>query len=204
VTAPLGKVDVEALPWSPWTPEEAAARLDPDVRWAVAGGWAVDLFLGRVTRDHEDLEVVVPSAEAKVAMQAFAPPGWDWRVPSPEEMFAPDADALSRSHQTWLWDETRAAFVVDVFRDLVDGDRWICRRDETIRRPYAELIHHTADGIPYQAPELVLLFKAKHNQAKDEADLVAMLPWFDAAGRHRCADLIRAVHPDHPWLKLLG
>jgi hypothetical protein len=29
---------------------------------------------------------------------------------------------------------------------------WICRRDETIRLPYAEIIRHTADGIPYLTP----------------------------------------------------
>jgi len=200
VTAPLGKVDVEALPWSPWTPEEAAARLDPDVRWAVAGGWAVDLFLGRVTRDHEDLEVVVPSAEAKVAMQAFAPPGWDWRVPSPEEMFAPDADALSRSHQTWLWDETRAAFVVDVFRDLVDGDRWICRRDETIGAAWSDVVARTASGIPYLVPEVVLLFKAKHARPKDVSDLENAVPRMSAEARGRLVDWVRTVHPGHEWL----
>ena len=32
---------------------------------------------------------------------------------------------------------------------------WICRRDETIRLPYRDIIHRTRDGIPYLAPELV-------------------------------------------------
>src|SRR5438132_14268800 len=27
--------------------------------WYVAGGWAIDLFVGRVTREHGDLEVAV-------------------------------------------------------------------------------------------------------------------------------------------------
>jgi hypothetical protein len=28
-------------------------------RWGVAGGWALDLFLDRVTRKHEDIEIAV-------------------------------------------------------------------------------------------------------------------------------------------------
>ena len=37
--------------WAPWTPKEVAERLkDVTVPWYVAGGWAIDLFLGRQTR----------------------------------------------------------------------------------------------------------------------------------------------------------
>ena len=204
MTAPLGKVDVEALPWPPWTPEEAAARLDADVRWAVAGGWAIDLFLGRTTRDHEDLEVVVPAAEAEGVMQAFAPPGWDWRVPSPDEMFAPDADAMSRSHQTWLWDETRGAFVVDVFRDLADGNRWVCRRDETITAAWSDVVTRTASGIPFLVPEVVLLFKAKHARPKDVSDLENVVPRMSVEARGRLAEWLVTVHPGHRWLDRLA
>lgn len=42
-----------------------AARLSGlAVTWYVAGGWALDLWLGQKTRDHEDLEFVVRPAEA--------------------------------------------------------------------------------------------------------------------------------------------
>jgi hypothetical protein len=30
------------------------------VRWAVAAGWALDLFRGEVTREHEDTEIAIP------------------------------------------------------------------------------------------------------------------------------------------------
>ncbi|NVO23602.1 nucleotidyltransferase domain-containing protein [Donghicola mangrovi] len=51
--------------WNAWTPELLANRLsDLAVTWYVAGGWALDLWLGQKTRDHEDLEFVVRPAEA--------------------------------------------------------------------------------------------------------------------------------------------
>jgi hypothetical protein len=137
-------------------------------------------------------------------MQTFAPPGWDWRVPSPDEMSAPDADALSRSHQTWLWDETQAAFVVDVFRDLADGDRWICRRDETIGAAWSDVVARTAGGVPFLVPEVVLLFKAKHARPKDVTDLDNVVPRMSAEARGRLADWLVRVHPGHGWLDRLA
>jgi hypothetical protein len=77
---------------------------------------------------------------------------------------------------------------------------WICRRDETIRRPYAEIISTTDDGIPYMLPEIVLLFKAKHDQPKDDADFAGVLPFLDSAQRRWLMDALQRVHPGHRWL----
>ena len=44
--------------------------------WYVAGGWAVDLHLGRPTREHEDLEIGVPRerfAEVEADRALLAP-----------------------------------------------------------------------------------------------------------------------------------
>ncbi len=79
-------------------------------------------------------------------------------------------------------------------------DIWICRRDGSIRLPYGEIVHHTRDGIPYLAPELVLLFKAKHVRPKDQADFDATLPHLSPEQRASLARLLDRVHPGHPWL----
>ena len=42
------------------TPASVGATMDRLGIWsAVAGGWAIDLWLGEQTRDHHDIEVVV-------------------------------------------------------------------------------------------------------------------------------------------------
>src|SRR5262245_45368546 len=47
--------------WHPWTPAQVAAELTGvNVPWCVVGGWAIDLWLGERTRDHEDIEIAVP------------------------------------------------------------------------------------------------------------------------------------------------
>jgi hypothetical protein len=46
--------------WNAWHPQELARRLDRvDRPWCVVGGWALDLWHGRVTREHHDLEFTV-------------------------------------------------------------------------------------------------------------------------------------------------
>lgn len=74
------------------------------------------------------------------------------------------------------------------------------RRDETIRLPYGEIVHHTRDGIPYLAPELVLLFKAKHARPKDRRDFDATVPHLTGAQRTTLEELLARVHPGHAWL----
>ena len=46
--------------WNAWRPRQLALRLQTlEVPWAVAAGWAIDLFIGGESRTHEDLEIVV-------------------------------------------------------------------------------------------------------------------------------------------------
>ncbi|MEM7711421.1 MAG: hypothetical protein AAF264_11870, partial [Pseudomonadota bacterium] len=76
---------------------------------------------------------------------------------------------------------------------------WAYRRDPTIRAPRSQVVLRDRDGIPYLAPEAVLLFKAKHCRPKDEADFAAALPSLDPARRRRLARWLDATHPGHPW-----
>jgi len=49
--------------WNAWRPKQLASRLRAlEAPWAVAAGWAIDLFAGRESRAHDDLEIVVARA----------------------------------------------------------------------------------------------------------------------------------------------
>jgi hypothetical protein len=111
-----------------------------------------------------------------------------------------EATLGGESHQTWAWDPAAGKWRFDVFREPHDGETWICRRDEArIRRPYAEIIRRTDDGIPYLAVEAVLLFKAKNVRAKDEADFMGALPLMSKAERGWLDATLGLVHPHHRW-----
>jgi hypothetical protein len=67
------------------------------------------------------------------------------------------------------------------------------------------VIERDPTGIPYLAPEIVLLFKAKHAaRGKDAADFARALPLLDGQRREWLADALRVVHPGHDWITLVG
>ncbi|HZH79454.1 MAG TPA: hypothetical protein VEY88_25765 [Archangium sp.] len=200
---PVDEADLDARWAHCWHPREVAARLEGvTAPWYVAAGWALDLFRGSQSRPHSDLEIAVPASRFDEFRTAFA--GYEFDVPAKGCLWpSTPPELLPFSHQTWLRDPATGTFLVDVFREPHDGDTWICRRDETLRLPYTEIIERTEDGIPYLIPELVLLFKAKKGRPKDLADLEGVLPLLDASRRARLADWLARVHPGHAWLSLL-
>ena len=199
----LSPAETEALDvrWSScWTPGEVARQLaGVATPWCVAAGWALDLFRGTQTRKHGDIEIAIPAASFPEVRSRFAGYIFDG-VGSGRIWANATPDVLAATHQTWLRDPATGNYLVDVFREPHDGDTWICRRNEAIRLPYREIIQHTRDGIPYLAPELVLLFKAKHARPKDQADFGATVPHLTPGQRKTLAGLLARTHPGHPWL----
>ncbi len=165
----------------------------------MAAGWPLDLFRGRQTRTHGDIEIAIPAGSFAEVRSRFPGMAFDaagcgliWEDAT--------SDQVAAIYQTWLRDPATGNYVLDVFREPHDGDTWICRRDESIRFLYGEIIHHTKDGIPYLAPELVLLFKAKHVRPKDQADFDATIPLLTPAQRETLTELLARAHPGHRWL----
>jgi hypothetical protein len=190
--------------WAPWRPDEIARRLaGTPAHWAVVGGWAIDLFLGRGTRAHEDLEIAVPRAELALVRAALA--GFAFHAVGDGEVreLAPAEETPPERHQNWVLDPAANAWRVDVMLEPGDSVTWVWRRDETLRAPRTAMIA-TRDGVPYLRPEAVLLYKAKAVREKDEADFAAVLPAMDPSARAWLRAALARAHPRHAWLERLA
>jgi hypothetical protein len=199
----VSTIDPDISKWEAWRPEQVARLLEGvRVPWYVAAGWAIDLFLGGQRREHEDLEIAVPNTRFDEVADLLG--GFDIFVITGRRQATPLAyarDRLADTHQTWIREPETGVWRFDLFREPSDGDTWICRREPSIRLPYAELIEWTDDGIPYGRPEVVLLFKAKHAHIeKNEGDLAAALPRLGPQRRRWLLEALELVHPAHPWL----
>jgi hypothetical protein len=80
-------------------------------------------------------------------------------------------------------------------------EQWLFRRLPTISRPLATIGDRTPEGIPYLAPEIQLLYKARGLRPKDEADFLHALPELAQEQRAWLKDALTQVHPGHPWLE---
>lgn len=191
--------------WRAWRPEEAAAALaGVGAPWCVAGGWALDLWRGRQTRAHGDLEIAILRAQFEVfrarlkGLDCFA--AGSGKVTALPAAAEPPLD----KHQVWLLEWPTGVWRLDMFLEPGDIETWVCRRDETIRRPRAEMMGVTTAGVPYLRPEGVLLYKAKAVRPKDEADFAASAPHMDKAARRWLKAALQRVHPGHRWIGALG
>jgi hypothetical protein len=200
---PAGGVEVgNDPPWDAWSPFEVTQRLSGvDAPWCVAAGWALDLFRGAPSRAHEDLEIAVPVGRFDVIRAALA--DFDVEVVGSGHRWPLDSTAFEVMTQTWVREPDSGVYRLDIFREPHDGETWICRRDESIRLPYDQIILTSPDGVPYLVPEIVLLFKAKHSRPKDQKDFSGVLPLLSAERRAWLTAALTRVHPGHPWIAAL-
>jgi len=191
--------------------ELARALADVPMRWAVHGGWALDLATGGPSRHHDDADVAVDVVDGPALLDALTQRGARvaWVIAGEPAAYVPRAVGEAHpagGHQAHArWGETWVDVVLEPWSDAA----WRYRRDPRVTLPLERAIRRVAvEGVtvPVLAPEAVLLFKAttggrRAPRPKDEADLARVLPALDADARA----WLRSSLPDgHPWRERLA
>jgi len=170
--------------------------------WYVAGGWALDLFLGRVTRPHEDVEVALFRQDQMQLREHL--PDWEfvkvsrgrrdpWR--SGEWLELPVHEIHGCQHETG----TALEFLLNERQ----GGSWVYRRNAAVTLPLERVGGQRSD-LPYLRPEIVLLYKAKSPRPIDEEDFRSVLHALDDDGARWLFGALRECHPKHHWLEALA
>jgi len=137
-------MNIDPHNWSPLSVDELAEVFGGmPVPWWIAGGWALDLFVGRTTRAHEDIDVLIVRRDQLAVQKHLS----DWQLFKTKQ---PDPPHLA----PWPEGEFLEPPINDVWvrRDLHDGpwrfqlmlmegegDRWVYRRLPTIGGMIAEM-----------------------------------------------------------------
>ncbi len=174
------------------------------VPWAIASGWAIDLFLGRVTRAHQDVDIVLPRADQLALHEFMTGRGWGfvtyWK--GKEEPWPPAMPLALPRHQVHAH---RGSESLEFLFSEIEHGVWRYRRNLTVVRDAASTRLLTEGGIPYLAPEIVLLFKSKPSleglREKDVADFERALPHLTTEQRAWLHWALTASAPDHPWIR---
>jgi len=174
-----------------------------DAPWGIAGGWAIDLFLGHESRPHSDIDVAILRDDQRQLRPRLAGGHVEKAIAHRLSEWAAD-ESLARPvhevHVTWP-DGFHLEFLLNE-QDHAAGE-WVFRRDERIRRSIAAAFVKGAD-VPYLAPELVLLYKSKAPSSKDHADLEAVLPHLEAERRSWLGNALAIAAPGHQWAAILS
>jgi hypothetical protein len=189
--------------WRPLEPRDALEHMRGYERpWWVAGGWALDLFVGGVTREHEDLDVAVLRRDQEAIRAHFA--DWDLRIAHGGELTPWTGERIDPPrHALWARRDAGGPWELELFLLEADGQLWQFRRDPAVTVPLEE-VGLVRDEVPFLIPELPLLYKAKEPRSRDEADFASVLPHLDGARRRWLADAVRSQDSSHPWLEELA
>lgn len=190
--------------WAPLSPSSVAGLFrDTAARWWLSGGIAFDLWLGRATRPHGDIDVSVLRADWEVLAQA---------LPTALEAHAaldgailplPRGPAPEKFRNIWVADVRLARWVLQI--NLEDGDEshWRYRRCISVTRPWAEALD-SRQGTAIVSRAVQLLWKARDPAAKDEADFEVIAPQLPEAELRWLFDAVAAAHPRSPWFGRLS
>jgi len=154
-----------------------------DIPWAVAGGWALDLFLGRETREHADVDLAIWRVDQR-KLQEAAKPDWELQIAADGELRPWRAgDWLSLpTHEVHAHRVRHTGTSLELLLNERDETAWIYRRDPDVRRELNRAIL-VRDATSFLAPEIVLLYKSKAPRLTDEADFRVTLPALTAEQR---------------------
>ena len=187
--------------------------------WALCGGWAVDSWLGRISRDHGDVYISVFQDDQRALFDHLRH-GW--------ELIAHDPNVPDTTTDPWtgrwldlpghvharpkgagkpvsgtLNSPDDAGFRLDIQICDREGDEWLISRDLGIAIPVADCVRVSPWGTPTVVPEVLLAFKALERRPQDEQDFDALLPRLTKDQRGRLRNAIRTIDGAHPWLNAL-
>jgi Aminoglycoside-2''-adenylyltransferase len=170
--------------------------------WCVAGGWALDLFLGRMTRSHADLELAIFRQDQAQLHRHFH--AWTFeKIVNGQRQAWSEAERLELPvHEIHARSNDGEPCAIEFLLNERDTDNWIFRRSPSITLALDRAISRSATGLPVLSPEIVLLFKAKLPRPKDDCDFQSSRMAMSRPQRQWLRDSIAACHPGHAWLEL--
>ncbi len=168
--------------------------------WFVCGGWAIDLHLNRLTRVHHDVDLGIFREDQLLL----------------KEHFGKQLVYYYNEGEKYVWDGHYLELPIHEFRLEGNGlemefvlnekheNLWQYRRNISITLPTDELVLTSAQGMPYLAPQVVLLFKSKKVAERDQADFENTIDKLSLAQLNWLLSALQISYNSHPWSLVLS
>ena len=196
------------IPYDKWTPLSVdrviAIFSNAPFKWALAGGYAVELFLGTSIRHHDDIDIIIYRDE-QLALQTWLK---NW------QLYAADPPGTLRKweegeflpygiHDIWGHQIGVDSWQLQIMVSEVEGNHWFSRRSPLIRGNREDLIT-VYGGIPCIRIEVQLMYKAKGKRPKDIQDFHACIPKMSSEAKNWLKEKLIFLYPEgHDWLQFL-
>lgn len=199
---------------------------DAPFPWAVCGGFALELFLGKEVRLHGDIDLCVFEKDRERILPYMLQKGWNvYEFRGNGRLRPLDANAKSETGRNLMClgegcdlvkfypCEEKPLVYYEFFHtgiqklnyleflfNKADDTHFIFDRERNLTRELSKAILHR-DGIPCLAPEIVLLYKASRAENEEyQMDFEQAFPMLRDEQREWFVNGLRAIYPNgHKW-----
>lgn len=138
---------------------------DADYDWYLAGGIALDEFLGRKTRDHEDMDILVNFKYLERILEYFK----SYKVYTARNGSL-SLTLFNEIHSTdslWIAKDDEESFIIQILFFEEEAGQWVYKRDNTIRKRIEE-IYFVRNDMKIIQPEIQLLYKMDSSDVREK------------------------------------
>ncbi|MFD1989879.1 nucleotidyltransferase domain-containing protein [Paenibacillus nicotianae] len=190
--------------WQPLTVKEVNLLFQSmPIVWGIAGGWALDLHIGRQIREHKDIDVIVFRQDQQ-KVYSYLSQEWILYKVYKGTLEIWKGEPLEQVNDIWVKKDEQSAWSFQLmFVDQVD-ENWIYRRHPMILRKASDIFLTTTEHIRYLRPEIQLLYKGGSSviREKDNLDWQTMLPYLTVEEKEWLVSGLKGQFPEgHRWIE---
>ena len=145
--------------------------------WWIAGGIALDLFLGKKTREHLDIDVLI-LRKHQLILQEYLRDWFLYKTNQPGlKPWEKDEYLKIGVNSIWCKKKRNGPWKMEIMLMDSEDDQWFYRREPKIWGMIERMGTMTENGLPYLLPEIQLLYKSvKNRRSKDNDDFFNVFP----------------------------
>jgi hypothetical protein len=173
------------------------------IRWAICGGWAIDLFVGKTTRTHKDIDIALLRRDQQIMHQYLSQRGWRLDIAAKGQLTpwkAGENIHLPR-HIVFCKHPDFEPDFLELLLNEASDTHFQFRRNPAIQLELERAFITSASGVPILAPEIALLYKSKRIHVEgNTADFQNAIAHMGIAQRQWLAQALRIEYGSHDWL----
>ena len=161
--------------------------------WFIAGGWAIDLFLEKETRLHDNIEIGI-YREQQMKLFRYLGKYKKYYIDNRSRIGKYEKKEWKKEYLRLPISEIFVEYdglEIEILLNEKDDFDWIYGKNNKIKHERSNVIRYTDDRIPYLCPEIVLLYKTMEMRNKDKDDILNALKKMNYSEKNWLIDSIK-------------
>lgn len=192
---------------------------DMEVDWHLCGGFAIDAYLGEITRKHKDIDITVSFDGMKECIEYLKLKGWEIDAPIGNQRFVPVEIALKRLDlyfdNIWCYkkgadflkmekvhrEQTELDFI-EVLFNKIENSVFYYQKNHNIMIN-TDMAFIKKEEVSILAPEIILLYKSRnYNNDNYKHDFDIVINKIEKERYDWFINAMNIAYPDgHPWIE---